>query len=291
MRSIAFLISFFIATFSWAEHHHPDLKEFKISELKPSIYMLQGKGGNILVLKGEQGLLVVDNDYADNSTLLNKTLDGLGNTRYVINTHWHGDHTGGNKLLGAKSTIVAHDNVRKRLASPQKIALFGMQADTQPEVALPQITYDKNLSLHFADQHIKTSHYASGHTDGDSIIFIEPANVVHMGDHYFNGIFPFVDVENGGNVKGMAKNVAAVLKLIAHDTIVVPGHGPVSNKKELKAFLDMLNGTTDFIEKQLHKGLTLKQIQEEGLPKQWKSWGNGFLNEATWISIVVSSLK
>lgn len=274
-----------------AGNHQPDLKEFKVSEIKPAMYLLQGKGGNIFVLDHNKSLLVIDNDYAENSPLLKKTLDDMGTAQYVINTHWHGDHTGGNKALGEESIIVAHDNVRKRLSSPQEVKLFGMKTQAQPEVALPEVTYDNNLSIHHGGQHFKVSHFATGHTDGDSVVFIQPANIVHMGDHYFNGIFPFVDVENGGSVKGVAKNVEAILGLIDDNTIVIPGHGTLSNKQELTAFLDMLNGTTAFVEASLKQGLTLKQIQDKGLPEEWKPWGNGFLNEPTWISIVVSSLQ
>ena len=280
-----------LSTLAWSDAHNAPLKSFTTTEVKPSMYLLQGKGGNILVHKAKAGLLVIDDDYVENSPLLKKTLNKMGDIQYLINTHWHGDHTGGNKALGGKSTIIAHKHVHKRLSNPQKLSLFKMETEAQPREALPDITYDRLLEIYHGSQHYSVQHFASGHTDGDSVVFINPANMVHMGDHYFNGFFPFVDVENGGDVKGMTRNVNAILKRIDDKTLVIPGHGQLSNKTELKAYVEMLESTTAYIEQQLENGKTVKQIQEKGLPEQWQSWGNGFINEATWIAIVADSLK
>ena len=196
--------------------------------------------------------------------------------KYVLNTHWHGDHTQGNKTLGKHAEIIAHDNVYQRLTSKQQVKIFNMVSEPYPAHGLPDVTFDHSLTLHFNNETIKALHLPNGHTDGDSIIFFEKANIVHMGDHYFNGMFPFVDVGTNGSVRGVARNINGMLDKISNDTIVVPGHGAVSNKKELIAFKDMLVVTTNEIEAMMMKKMPLEAIQKKGLSQQWKAWGNGF---------------
>jgi len=273
--------------------HHAASPTFKTTEVTKNITMLQGKGGNIAILKGEQGLLMIDDDYKAMSTSLMQTLETFGGKEqlaYIINTHWHGDHTEGNLALGKYSPIIAHDNVRKRLLSAQEIKLFNMRSEPYPKHALPSITYSKSLTLHINDETVELKHFANGHTDGDSVVFFKNANTVHMGDHFFNGIYPFVDIEHGGNVLGMAKNIDAILKEMKNDTKIIPGHGPLGNKKDLKAFHDMLVGTSQEVKNFNDKSLSLEEIQTQGLSKQWTSWSNGFLSEKVWISIVYNSL-
>ena len=291
------LSSFIMATLccvtnvALAENHHSDKKIFKVTELKPGFQFLQGKGGNILLSEGKDGLLIVDSDYSDMTPALEETLAQYkSDLKYVLNTHWHGDHTQGNKKLGERADIIAHDNVYQRLNSHQEIKLFNMVSEPYPADALPDITFDHSLTLRFNNETIKALHLPNGHTDGDSIIFFEKANIVHMGDHFFNGMFPFVDVGSNGSVRGVVKNIDGILDQIADDTIVVPGHGPISNKKELIAFRDMLVGTANEVEAMMASNMGLEAIQEKGLSEQWKVWGNGFLNEKVWIGIVHSSL-
>lgn len=290
--------SFIMATlccvthFSFADDHHSDKKAFKISTLKPGFKFLQGKGGNILLSAGRDGLLIVDSDYSDMSPALKEALaEYKSNLKYVLNTHWHGDHTQGNKALGKQAEIIAHDNVYKRLNSHQEVKLFNMVSKPYPKDALPDITFDHSLTLRFNDETIKALHLPNGHTDTDSIIFFEKANIVHMGDHYFNGMFPFVDVGTNGSVRGVVKNIDGMLDQITDDTIVVPGHGPISNKKEMIAFRNMLAGTADEVEAMIAQKMNLDAIQEKGLSEQWTMWANGFLNEKVWIGILHSSLK
>tara|TARA_R110001592_G_scaffold103298_1_gene291127 strand:+ start:8555 stop:9124 length:570 start_codon:yes stop_codon:yes gene_type:complete len=181
-------------------------------------------------------------------------------------------------------------NVYQRLNNRQEVKLFNMVSEPYPADALPDITFDHSLTLRFNDETIKALHRPNGHTDGDCIIFFEKANIVHMGDNYFNGMFPFVDVGTNGSVRGVVKNIDGMLDQITDDIIVVPGHGPFSNKKELVAFRDMLVATANEVEKMMAQKMNLEAIQEKGLSAQWKIWGNGFLNEKVWISIVHSSL-
>ncbi|UZE96288.1 MBL fold metallo-hydrolase [Alkalimarinus alittae] len=276
---------------SYAEEHHSDKKIFSVTDIKSGFHFLQGKGGNILLSEGKDGLLIVDSDYSEMTPALEKTLANYeGGLKYVLNTHWHGDHTQGNQVLGHQAEIVAHDNVYTRLNSRQEVKLFNMVSEPYEAHALPSITFDRSLTLRFNDDTIKALHLPNGHTDGDSIIFFENANIVHMGDHYFNGMFPFVDVGSNGSVRGVAKNIEGMLSKIDDNTIVVPGHGAISNKKELIAFKDMLIGTTNEVETMMENSMTVEAIQNKGLSEQWKAWGNGFLNEKVWISIVHSSL-
>lgn len=214
----------------------------------------------------------------------------LHSLKYIVNTHWHGDHTEGNMALGKQATIVAHDNVRQRLMTTQEVKIFNMTSNAYPKHALPDITYSNTMNLYFNDETLELHHFSHGHTDGDSVIFFKRANVVHMGDHYFNGFFPFVDTGTGGNVVTMAANVKKVLTLIDNKTVVIPGHGAVSNKQELAAFHAMLIGTTAEVKAMKDQGLSLKAIQQQGLNKKWHSWTQGFLSADTWITIIDASL-
>ena len=276
-----------------ADAHHEKPSSFVATKITNDIYMLQGKGGNIAVLNGAQGTLVIDDDYQDMSPALNKALSPFGGTdalRYIINTHWHGDHTGGNLSLGHSAAIVAHDNVRQRLLTKQEIELFNMVSQPYPQHALPSITYQQRLSLHFNNEEIQLIHLANGHTDGDSVVLFKDANVIHMGDHFFNGFFPFIDLGTGGNAVTMAANVGAILETIDKDTIVIPGHGPLANKQDLQAFHAMLIGTTKEVMDMKQAGMSLEKIQQKGLSETWDSWTDGFLSTDVWIQIVDGSL-
>ena len=282
---------FIFASLALAESHHAPEKQFKVSEIKPGFHFLQGKGGNILLSEGDDGLLIVDADYQDMSPALEKALGSFDKKlKYVLNTHWHGDHTQGNKALGHHATIVAHDNVHKRLSTRQEVKLFNMVSEPYPKHALPDVTYEKAMTLYFNNHAIRLIHLPAGHTDGDTVVFFEGENLIHMGDHFFNGFFPFVDVDAGGNVRGMANNITSLLDAINDNTVIVPGHGPIANKKDLIAFRDMLLGTAREIEEKM-KTKSMVEIQQEGLSEKWKPWTKGFLAEAKWIKIVHDSLS
>lgn len=276
-----------------AENHHGKSPSFKTTKLANNIFMLQGKGGNLALIKGKDGVLLIDADYKVMSAALKNELakyGGMKKLTYLINTHWHGDHTQGNFALGHHAKIIAHDNVRARLLTTQEIKLFKMVSKPYPIHALPSITYEKSMSLHMNGEEIELVHFPRGHTDGDSVVFFKNSNVVHMGDHFFSGFYPFVDVEHGGNVLNMAKNIKVVLAMVSNKTKIVPGHGPLSTKKDLQDFHDMLVGTSSEVSVLKNKGLSLKKIQEKGLSKKWKSWTKGFLTTEAWIGILYSSL-
>lgn len=276
-----------------ADSHQADSPTFKTTELTSNIKMLQGKGGNIALLTGPQGILMVDDDYKQMSEVLKKEVakyGGLDQLTYVVNTHWHGDHTQGNMAFGPHAQIVAHDNVRARLLTRQEIKLFKMVSEPYPESALPSITYQQAMKLHFNGEEIALVHYANGHTDGDSVVFFKKANVVHMGDHYFSGFFPFVDLTSGGNVITLAKNIKKILTQIDDKTQVIPGHGPLSSKVDLQAYHDMLVGTADEVKMMKGKGMSLADIKKAGLSDKWQSWTKGFIPMDVWIGTVHDSL-
>ncbi|MGJ8670515.1 MAG: MBL fold metallo-hydrolase [Oceanococcus sp.] len=279
-------------SFGYADHHGKSM-EFQSSKINQQISLLQGQGGNIAVLSGEQGLVVVDGGYRRNAEALTKALKAYGGEEkisYIINTHWHGDHTGGNEMMGHHAPIIAHDNVRKRLLTRQEITLFKMVSEPYSSHAVPSLTYSKAMNLHINDEHIQLLHLPGGHTDGDSIVYFKMANVVHLGDHFFNGIFPFVDLEHGGNVRRMAKNLRGILPSINDAVVIIPGHGPLAKKPELIAFIEMLEGSLAEVAAMKKAGLNLEAMQKQGLSDQWKAWTDGFLSTEVWISLVYGSL-
>ena len=256
--------------------------EIKTTHVSENVYMLEGRGGNIGVSVGADGILIVDDQFAPLAEKIRAALKklGEGKLKFVLNTHFHGDHVGGNPEFGREASIIAHANVRKRL-----------RAGDSPMVkeGLPVITFDDALSVHFNGEEIRAIHFPSGHTDTDSVIFFTQSNVVHMGDHFFNGRFPFVDLKRGGDVAGYTKNVGEVLKELPPDAKIIPGHGALATLDDLKAFHAMLAETTEFVKKRLDEGKSLEQIRNEGLPDKWDGWGEGFISEDRWIAAIAQS--
>jgi cyclase len=266
--------------------------EMKATKVSGNVYMLQGAGGNIGVSVGTDGILIVDDQFAPLADKIRASLKGIdqGKLRFILNTHWHGDHTGANAAFGPEATIIAHDNVRKRLATEQRIDFFKSTFPASPKEALPVITFNHSLSVHFNGEEIRAIHYPNGHTDGDSVIFFTTSNVVHLGDDFFSGSFPFVDVDNGGNVVGLAKNIGEIIAKIPAGAKLIPGHGPLSTIDDLKLYHRMLLETTDVVRKRVAAGKTLDQIKSEGLPDEWKAWGAGFIKTDQWIELIHISL-
>lgn len=257
--------------------------EMKLTHVAGSVHQLEGAGGNIGVSVGEDGILLVDDQFAPLAPKIRAALAGLskGELEYVLNTHWHGDHVGGNEIFGTEATIVAHENVRARLATDQALARGEFKA--RPAEALPVITFDSKLSLHFNGEEIRALHLPHGHTDGDSAIWFTKSRVLHAGDHLFVDRFPFVDLDSGGTVDGYAENLATLIELIPDDAKVIAGHGALSSKKELRALRDMILETRAKVKAQLAKGLGLDAIVEAGLGEKWKAWTWGFIPEERWI--------
>ncbi|MDQ3172608.1 MAG: MBL fold metallo-hydrolase [Acidobacteriota bacterium] len=285
------LIIFLCASHAYAQQDFSKV-EIKAEKVAGNVYMLQGSGGNIGVSVGSDGVLIVDDQFAalaDKIKAALKTL-GEGKLKFVLNTHWHGDHTGGNVVFGPEAPIIAHDNVRKRLSTEQRIEIFKSTTPASPKEALPVITFGQSLSVHFNGEEIRVIHFPQGHTDGDSVIFFTGSNVVHMGDDFFAARFPFVDLGSGGTVEGLAKNIGEILGKLPAGVKLIPGHGPISTADDLKLYHRMIVETTDIVRKKMAAGKTLAQIKMEGLPEEWKSWGTGFIKTDVWIETIHRSL-
>ena len=266
--------------------------EVKATKVAGNVYMLQGQGGNIGVSVGDDGLLIVDDQYAPLADKIRAALKGIADKklRFILNTHWHGDHTGGNVVFGPEATVIAHDNVRKRLSTEQKSEVFKSTTPPAPKEALPIITFNQSLTVHFNGEEIRAIHFPQGHTDGDSVIFFTSSNVVHLGDDFFAGRFPFVDLESGGTVEGLIRNIGEIIEKIPAGAKLIPGHGPISTVDDLKSYHRMLQQTTEIVRGKIAAGKTVDQIKTEGLPAEWAPWGTGFIKTDRWVETIYKSL-
>ncbi|TXS96680.1 MBL fold metallo-hydrolase [Parahaliea maris] len=267
----------------------------KVSPLPAPLHLLQGRGGNVVASVGEDGVLIIDDDYTNYAPVYAETLKGLAaageaTPRFVLNTHWHFDHTGGNAFWGERgAVIVAHDNVYQRMSTRQEMKAMNRVVEPSPRPALPVVTYADSLALRFNGTTIEAQYYPSGHTDGDSVVYFVEQNVVHMGDHFFKDRFPFVDLGSGGSVGGYLNNVRAVLKRIDTNTVVVPGHGDLATRADLRSYVGMLEATIGLVNDRLDDGASVDEIVAEGLGNKWDSWGAGFIDEAKWIRTIAAS--
>lgn len=266
------------------------------TKLNDTLTLLSGvggfTGGNVVVSNGPDGMLIIDDKLETMTAKLTAALNDINpsnDLKFVLNTHWHFDHAGGNAELGKSATIVAHTNVRKRLSTPQKIDIFKKDLPPSPASALPVITYDDSVSIHFNGEEIKVTHMPSSHTDTDSIMYFTKSNVLHMGDLFFNGIFPFVDIQNGGDVVSLTKNIEKVMGMFPADATVVPGHGPLATMADMKTYHQMLTETTANVSKMIKAGKTLDEIKAAGVPKTWAGYG-WLIDVPTWNGIIHSSL-
>ena len=249
-----------------------------------NVYVLETSGdvaGNIGVSVGEDGVLIIDDQFAPLTDQISVALERIrpGKLRYILNTHFHDDHSDGNENLGASATIIAHTNTRKRLLH-------------KAEGHWPEVTFVQEASVYFNGEEIKAVHYPDGHTDGDIVIFFTESNVVHLGGLWNSGIssFPLADIEAGGTVLGILKNIEAVLPLILEDARLIAGHGSVSDLTELRSYRDMLEETIGIVQRKKNAGMSLEQIKSEGLPPKYDDWGRGYMNAEGWIENIYQSL-
>ncbi len=256
--------------------------EIKATHVAGNIHMLEGQGGNIAVSTGPDGVLMVDDQFAPLAEKISAAIAKLdqGPIKFVLNTHHHGDHTGGNAYFGRKASIVAHANARQRLAKDPKL----------PKEALPVVTFEQSASVHLNGEEIRLIHLGPGHTDGDSIIHFTKSGVFHLGDQFFNGRFPFVDLGSGGEVAGLLKNIEAALKLIPADAKIIPGHGALATRADLERYRDMLLDTVALVKAAQAGGKTLADVKAAGVPEKYKDWGTGFINASRWLEIAFNSL-
>ena len=239
--------------------------QIRVERVAPGVAVLFGAGGNIGLSYGADGNIVIDDQFApltDRILAAIRTVDP-DPVRFVVNTHWHGDHTGGNENLGRAGTvIVAHDNVRRRMSVEQLVRTEIVPPS--PAGALPVVTFSDNLTFHLNGDDIEISHVANAHTDGDALIHWKSANVLHMGDTFFNGMLPFIDLDSGGSIDGMIAAAGRGLEMANDQTVIIPGHGPVARRADLERYRDMLLHLRNRIGQGIARGQTLVQIQAEG---------------------------
>ena len=269
--------------------------EIKVTKVAGNIYMLEGAGGNIGASVGDDGIVVVDDQYAPLADKIQAALKGITDkpVRFIINTHYHEDHTGGNAYFQKQAPIIAHDNVRKRLESGGTAGTGGsmhFEAKPQPKEALPIITFDHDVTVHLNGEDIRALFFPAGHTDGDSIIFFPKSNVVHMGDDFVTYGFPFIDVSSGGSINGMIDAVEKVITQLPPDVKIIPGHGPISNLDDVRAYLTMLKATREVVEKALKEGKSLDQMKQAKVLDPWKKYSGEFISEDAFLETLYNSL-
>ncbi|MFT4797044.1 MAG: cyclase [Candidatus Azotimanducaceae bacterium] len=285
MKKSLFTLIAFASLYATAADDRWAKVEIKVIPVTDGIYMLTGAGGNIGVSYGSDGMLLIDDQFEPLAPKIKAALKTIGDETptFLLNTHYHGDHTGGNVQFGEDSIIMSHHNVRIRLLN-----------DTEgnfPKQALPVITYENNVSIHFNDEKVDLIHAPSGHTDGDTMVHFNTSNVLHMGDNFFNHRFPYVDIDAGGSVDGLITAIDHMLSIMNNETKVIAGHGELGNKTDLALYLVMLKETSTTVKQSIADGKTESDILSTGLDQKWDSWGDHFISTEMWLKTLHASYK
>ncbi len=288
---LSFILFFMVAPgIAHAQQNFDDV-QIEATLVAENIYMLMGSGGNIGVIVGEDGTFIIDDQFAPLTEKITAAIAELTDkpVKFVLNTHWHGDHTGGNENLGkAGALIVAHDNVRVRMHADQ---IEKAIADTEASKALPVITFAEDVTFHLNGETIHAFHVDDAHTDGDVIIHFQNANVMHLGDTFFSGRFPYIDLGSGGSVDGMISSANKVLSLANDDTKIIPGHGPLSTPEDLKTYRDVLMKVRAKVMLMVREEKTLEEIIASNPTEGYDDWGTGFINSERFITILYNDLS
>lgn len=284
------LVTLCLAALPLVAQDNFDKVQIKVHPVAGSVYMLEGAGGNIGVSIGEDGIVIVDDQFAPLAPKIKAALKGISDkpVRFVINTHYHGDHVGGNAEFSKDSTIIAQDNVRDRMAAGSNVA--DNSAPPAKKEALPIVTFNDRATVHLNGEDIKAVHFVSGHTDGDAIIYFTKSNVIHMGDDFVTYGFPFVDLEAGGSVEGMIAAVEKVMSTAPADAKIIPGHGPLSTVSDMKPFLQMMKETRDKVAAGIKQGKTLDQLKQEKVLAGHEKWSGDFISTDKWIDTLYRDL-
>lgn len=271
--------------------------EYRVEKVADNLYMFVSvtvPAGNIGISAGDDGVFLIDDQYAPVTPELMKAIAELSDqpVRYLINTHYHLDHSGGNENLGKAGTlIVGHDNIRARLLT-RPLEQSGGWTEEGSAYGLPIVTFDSELSLHLNGDEARAIHVAHAHTDGDAIIHFKKANVIHMGDLMFNGLFPFIDVDSGGNVDGVLKGIDLALELADKNTRIIPGHGPLASKDDLVKYRAMIQTVRDRVAMLRADGKSLEQVLEAGPTAEFDAdWTWGFIDGPKFVTAIFRSLE
>jgi len=269
--------------------------EIKVQQLTEHVYMLEGRGGNIGLSIGDDGVFMIDDQYAPLTPAILEAIGRLTDqpVKFVLNTHWHGDHTGGNENLGkAGAIIVAHDKVRERMSTEQFRKLIGGRTPPAADAALPMVTFNDRISFFMNDDEIQAFHVAPAHTDTDSMIYFSSADVLHMGDVFFNKRFPFIDVDLGGSVDGTIAAANLALEMTTGQTKIIPGHGPLASRQDLTDYRDILLTVRNSVAELIGRNCTLEEVLAEKLTESLdETWNWNFINGDTLVSVIYADLS
>ncbi len=268
--------------------------QINATQVAGNIYMLEGSGGNIGLSVGDDGNLMIDSQFGPLSEKIRKAIIEINDApiKYLVNTHWHGDHVGGNEnFANLGSVIIAHENVLERMSTTQLMRAFSREVPPAPEAARPAITFSDDLGIRFNGEHIMVIHVDDAHTDTDAFIYFPETDVLHMGDCYFQGRYPFIDLSSGGSIDGMIAAANTAIFLTGPDTKIIPGHGPLSNKEELIEYRNVMQSIRDKVKAAIKAGKSLDEIKAMKPGKETdEEWGSGFINADTFLDIVYTSL-
>ncbi|MGM0482014.1 MAG: MBL fold metallo-hydrolase [Pseudomonadota bacterium] len=276
MKKLLILATLVMSVSTMAQNRFAEVT-VEATEVADNLHMLSGAGGNMALMHGEDGVLLIDDQYQQMAAKITNKIDQITGSpvKYLINTHFHGDHVGSNMWFREQhdATIMAHDNVRKRLANDDSFDPNG----------LPVLTFDSAVTLHINGDTVHVFYLPSGHTDGDVAVWFEQANVLHPGDLFFNERFPYIDLGSGGDVEGYINNVEVLLSKINDDTVIIPGHGPQATKQDYQQFVTMIKATKAQVDDMRNQGMALEDVLGEGLGEEYEQWGWNFITEERWI--------
>lgn len=291
MKNVLVYIVLLLATGALCAQNRFDNVEIKVTPLTDQIYMLEGAGGNIGLLTGPDGALLIDDQYAPLSEKIKATVMGLseGPIQYVMNTHWHGDHTGGNENFGKEgATIIAHENVRARMST--ETVRGENVTPASPEIAWPVITFGEDLQLYYNNQKMMAMHVDNAHTDGDALIWMPESNVLHMGDCFFHQRFPFIDLNSGGSVDGVISAVEAALLLVDDETQIIPGHGPMATKADLSKYYVFLKTMKERVQEYTSVGRGADMIDADKVVAGYEDWAWAFIDAQKLVDMFYNSI-
>jgi cyclase len=271
-----------------------DTVTVKATLLRAGVYVITGSGGNIGLSVGNDAAFIVDDQFAPLTQKIQAAVAGVTSrpVKFVVNTHWHFDHTGGNENFGkAGSLIVAHDNVRKRMSTEQFLSLMNRRFPPSPAVALPVVTFSDSAAFHINDDQLVVFHVPAAHTDGDVLVHFTKADVIHMGDTFMTIGYPFIDLDSGGNINGVIGAADRAIAACSPQTIIIPGHGPTTDCAGLREWRNMLARVRDAVRAEMQRGRTLEQIKAAEPSKAFDAkWGQGFIQGPAFVESVYRSL-
>ncbi|MFW5926756.1 MAG: MBL fold metallo-hydrolase [Wenzhouxiangella sp.] len=296
-RSLAWLTALLAAAVAAQPAFSQDMEDVEIGveSLTDTVYMLTGRGGNIGLVVTDDGAFLIDDQYAPLTERILEAVESVTDqpVKFVLNTHWHGDHTGGNENLAESgSMIVAHDNVRERLSSEQVSEFLDRTTPPSPDGALPVVTFSDSITFHPGGETVRAFHVANAHTDGDAVVHLPESDVIHAGDIVFYGLYPFIDVDSGGSLAGMIDGVERIAELAGSETQIIPGHGPLIDRERLLEYHHMLKTVHDRLSERIRFAQSLDEIKAAGITDEFdEKWGDGFISPERWVELLYRDME